>query len=211
MIESAAKAGCEYYVIDAGWYAKMHEDLSRTIGSLGGPPSSRWPHGSSVSSDKITQTEMKPGLWLEPEVAGVNSVLATQHPGTGSFVRHGRRVSKEMERYFARFSKSGRSALSEPSGRPACRHLLLAHIKMDYNVDSLQGTDAHADSVGQGAHWKHGRAYLAWIDQLLRSYIQTWCVENWVSGGGRMDYAQLSRFQIQSATDQEDYLRRRQL
>src|SRR5208282_32797 len=26
LIDVAAKAGCEYYVIDAGWYAGLHED-----------------------------------------------------------------------------------------------------------------------------------------------------------------------------------------
>lgn len=202
MIESAAKAGCEYYVIDAGWYAKMHEDWSRTIGSWE-PSSSRWPHGLKCVLDKITQTGMKPGLWLEPEVAGVNSVLATQHPDW-FFVRHGRRVLKN-ERYLLDFrNPEVRAYLNQVVDRLVGTYGL-AYIKMDYNVDSLQGTDAHADSVGQGL-LEHCRAYLAWIDQLLDRYPDL-VLENCGSGGGRMDYAQLSRFQIQSATDQEDYLK----
>jgi alpha-galactosidase len=32
MVTAAAKAGCEYFVIDAGWYADLHEDWSPTIG-----------------------------------------------------------------------------------------------------------------------------------------------------------------------------------
>ena len=32
-------------------------------------------------------------------------------------------------------------------------------------------------------------------------------IENCGSGGGRMDYAMLSRLQLQSMTDQEDYLK----
>ncbi|HSS95752.1 MAG TPA: hypothetical protein VLK33_01910, partial [Terriglobales bacterium] len=33
MIAAAAKTGCEYFVIDAGWYADLHEDWSQTIGA----------------------------------------------------------------------------------------------------------------------------------------------------------------------------------
>jgi alpha-galactosidase len=33
MIEAAASAGCEYYVIDAGWYAELNEDWSQTTGA----------------------------------------------------------------------------------------------------------------------------------------------------------------------------------
>jgi alpha-galactosidase len=81
----------------------------------------------------------------------------------------------------------------------------VAYIKMDYNVDSLQGTDVRADSVGQGL-LEHCRAYLGWIEQILKRYPDL-VLENCGSGGGRMDYAQLSRFQIQSVTDQENYLK----
>jgi alpha-galactosidase len=59
--------------------------------------------------------------------------------------------------------------------------------------------------TGQGL-LEHNRAYLAWIDQVLNEYPEL-VLENCGSGGGRMDYAQLSRFQIQSVTDQEDYLK----
>jgi len=44
MIAAAAKAGCEYYVIDAGWYAELHEDWSQTLGSWQAT-ASRFPRG----------------------------------------------------------------------------------------------------------------------------------------------------------------------
>ena len=49
------------------------------------------------------------------------------------------------------------------------RDYRVGYIKMDYNVDSLQGTDLHADSVGQGL-LENDRAYLAWIDAILDRY-----------------------------------------
>src|ERR1035441_5083718 len=90
LIAAAAKAGCEYFVIDAGWYADLHEDWSRTIGAWH-PSDSRWPHGLKFLLDRIRQAGMIPGLWLEPEVAGAKSLLA-QKPDSWFLVRHGKRV-----------------------------------------------------------------------------------------------------------------------
>jgi alpha-galactosidase len=81
----------------------------------------------------------------------------------------------------------------------------VGYIKMDYNVDSLQGTEINADSFGQGL-LEHNRAHLAWLDGILNRYPNL-VIENCGSGGGRMDYAMLSRLQLQSMTDQEDYLK----
>jgi alpha-galactosidase len=81
----------------------------------------------------------------------------------------------------------------------------VGYIKMDYNVDALQGTELQADSFGQGL-LEHNRAHLAWLDLILDRYPEL-VIENCGSGGGRMDYAMLSRLQIQSATDQEEYLK----
>jgi alpha-galactosidase len=146
---------------------------------------------------------MKSGLWLEPEVAGVNSSLAKQHPDW-FFVRHGKRVLKN-DRYLLDFRiPEVRDYLSNVVNRLVADYGV-AYIKMDYNVDSLQGTELGAASVGQGL-LEHCRAYLGWVEQILGRYPDL-VLENCGSGGGRMDYAQLSRFQIQSVTDQEDYLK----
>ena len=202
MIEAAARAGCEYYVIDAGWYAEANEDWSKTIGSWE-PSSTRWPHSLKYVLEKIDHAGMKSGLWLEPEVAGVNSSLAKQHPDW-FFVRHGKRVLKN-DRYLLDFRiPEVRDYLSNVVNRLVADYGV-AYIKMDYNVDSLQGTELGAASVGQGL-LEHCRAYLGWVEQILGRYPDL-VLENCGSGGGRMDYAQLSRFQIQSVTDQEDYLK----
>jgi alpha-galactosidase len=81
----------------------------------------------------------------------------------------------------------------------------IGYIKMDYNVDTLQGTELNADSFGQGL-LDHNRAHLAWLQAILNRYPDL-TIENCGSGGGRMDYAMLSRLQLQSMTDQENYLK----
>ena len=202
LIAAAAKAGCEYFVIDAGWYAGIKEDWSPTIGSWQ-PSSSRWPRGLKFLLDQIRRNGMIPGLWLEPEVAGAKSLLA-QKPDNWFFVRHGKRVLKNS-RYLLDFRNPEVRAYLDQVIARLVNDYGVGYIKMDYNVDSLQGTELSADSFGQGL-LEHNRAHLAWLDNILSRYPSL-VIENCGSGGGRMDYAMLSRLHLQSMTDQEDYLK----
>ena len=202
LIAAAAKAGCEYFVIDAGWYADIKEDWSPTIGSWQ-PSSSRWPHGLKFVLDRIRQNGMIPGLWLEPEVAGAKSVLA-QKPDNWFLMRHGKRVFKNSRLLLDFRNPEVRFYLDQVMAR-LVNEYGVGYIKMDYNVDSLQGTELNADSLGQGL-LEHNRAHLAWLEGILNRYPDL-VIENCGSGGGRMDYAMLSRLQLQSMTDQEDYLK----
>ena len=50
------------------------------------------------------------------------------------------------------------------------------------------------------------KAYLAWLDGVFARYPEL-IIENCSSGGMRIDYAMLSRYSIQSTSDQDDYRR----
>ncbi len=202
MVAAAAKAGCEYYVIDAGWYADLHEDWSPTIGAWQ-PSGTRFPRGMKFLLDQIRQAGMVPGLWLEPEVAGAKSMLS-QKPDQWFFMRHGKRVLKNS-RFLLDFRNPEVRAYLDQVIERLVNDYGVGYIKMDYNVDSLQGTEINADSFGQGL-LEHNRAHLAWLNGILKRHPAL-VIENCGSGGGRMDYAMLSRLQIQSMTDQEDYLK----
>ena len=202
LIAAAAKAGCEYFVIDAGWYAESNEDWSQTIGAWQ-PSTTRWPHGFKFLLDRIKQAGMVPGLWLEPEVAGAKSVLA-QKPYDWFLMRHGKRVFKNSRLLLDFRNPEVRAYLDAVITRLVSDYGV-GYIKMDYNVDSLQGTEINADSFGQGL-LEHNRAHLAWLEDIVKKYPDL-IIENCGSGGGRMDYAMLSRLQMQSMTDQENYLK----
>ena len=202
LIAAAAEAGCEYFVIDAGWYADLHEDWSQTIGAWE-PSPTRWPRGLKYVLDQIKQAGMIPGLWLEPEVAGAKSSLAKK-PDNWFFGRHGKRVLKNSRFLLDFRNPEVRTYLDQVIAR-LVNDYGVGYIKMDYNVDSLQGTELHADSFGQGL-LEHNRAHLAWLNGIVDRYPEL-IIENCGSGGGRMDYAMLSRLQMQSMTDQEDYLK----
>ena len=133
----------------------------------------------------------------------MHSQLA-QKPEDWFFMRHGKRVLKNS-RFLLDFRNPAVVAYLDQVIARLVNEYGVGYIKMDYNVDALQGTELNADSFGQGL-LEHNRAHLAWLDRILDRYPDL-VIENCGSGGGRMDYAMLSRLQLQSATDQEDYLK----
>ena len=79
----------------------------------------------------------------------------------------------------------------------------IGYIKMDYNIEPGIGTEYQAENPGEGL-LEHERAYLKWLDGIFEKYPEL-VIENCSSGGLRMDYAMLSRYSIQSTSDEEDY------
>jgi alpha-galactosidase len=144
---------------------------------------------------------MVPGLWLEPEVIGINSPFKDK-PDAWFFQRHGKRVIDHTRYLLDLRNPEVRAYLHSVIDRLAGDYKV-GYIKMDYNVDGLEGTDYLADSPGQGL-LEHNRALLTWLDEVLAKYPDL-TIENCGSGGGRMEYAMLSHLQLQSSSDQEDY------
>jgi alpha-galactosidase len=200
LIDAAAAVGCEYFVIDAGWYAELAETWWASVG-MWQPSRTRWPRGLASVLGRVREKGMIPGLWLEIEVAGINSPLRTR-PDDWFFQRHGKRVI-ENSRFLLDFRNPAVRAHADEVIDRLVREYRVGYIKMDYNINTLLGTEVAADSFGQG-QLEHQRAYLKWIDSVYARYPDL-VIENCASGGGRMDYAMLSRLQLQSSSDQTDY------
>jgi alpha-galactosidase len=201
LIDAAAAAGCEYFVIDAGWYAERNENWWGSVG-LWQPSKTRWaPDGLKAVMDHIRSKGMVPGLWLEPEVIGINSPLKGKSDAW-FFMRHGRRVIDHSRFLLDMRNPEVRAYLDSVVDRMVGDYGA-GYIKMDYNVDGLEGTELHADSFGQGL-LEVNRALLSWHDGILNRHPDL-TIENCGSGGGRMEYAMLSHLQLQSSSDQEDY------
>jgi alpha-galactosidase len=199
LIDAAAAAGCEYFVIDAGWYAP-----GQWWDSVGEWQESkeRFPNGISEVTDHIRSKGMIPGLWLELEVMGINCHLAGSVPDDWFFMRHGRRVY-DRSRYQLDFRNPEVISHMNDIIDRVVRDYHIGYIKMDYNIEPGIGTETNADSVGDGM-LQHERAYLKWLEDVFARYPEL-VIENCSSGGLRMDYAMLSRYSIQSTSDQEDY------
>ncbi len=202
LIDAAAAAGAEVFCIDAGWY----DDEGDWWDSVGEwqPSQSRFPHGLEEVLARITGHGMTPGLWLEPEVIGTRSPMADKLPAEAFLQRNGERVA-EHGRYHLDLRHPAAVAHLDQVVDRLVEQLGIGYFKLDYNINPGAGTDRDATSVGAGL-LGHNRAHLAWLEGVLDRHPRL-VLENCGSGAMRMDYAVLSRMQLQSTSDQQDYLR----
>lgn len=201
LIDAAAAIGCEYYTIDAGWYADG--SWWSKVGEWE-PAPRRWPGGIGKVLSYIRQKGMIPGLWLELEVMGIHCPVAAKKPDDWFFMRHGRRVI-DHGRYQLDYRNPAVRAFADGVIDRLVKEYGAGYIKMDYNINAGIGTEQEADSAGDGL-LGHNRAYLAWLDSVFARYPEL-IIENCGSGGMRINDALLSRHSIQSSSDQTDYLR----
>ncbi|MEI6035418.1 MAG: glycoside hydrolase family 36 protein [Verrucomicrobiae bacterium] len=202
VIDAAAEVGCEYFVVDAGWFASLKETWWTSVGEWKESPD-RFPNGGFVKvMDHIRAKGMVPGLWLEMEVVGITSPVAKKFPAAWFFQREGRRVS-DHGRYQLDYRNPEVCCYADGILDRVIRDYGVGYIKNDYNINAGPGTDFSADALGDGL-LEHNRAYLAWMDAMMARHPGL-VVENCASGGMRMDYASLSHHSIQSTSDQTDY------
>lgn len=201
LIDKAYEAGCEYFCVDCGWYSAgfWWDGVGEWL-----PSKERFPGGLKEVMDYVRSKGMIPGVWLELEVMGIKCPKADRVPDDWYFMRHGKKV---MDR--SRYQLDFRNPEVVEHATEVIDRLVneygVGYIKMDYNIEPGIGTELYADSCGDGL-LGHNRAYLAWLDGIFKKYPDL-IIENCSSGGLRMDYAMLSRYSIQSTSDQEDYVR----
>ncbi|MFF5303834.1 alpha-galactosidase [Streptomyces sp. NPDC013161] len=203
LVEAAADAGAEVFVIDAGWYDDDAQGWWDSVGAWE-PAPNRFPGGIQEVLDAITKRGMTPGLWLEPEVVGVRSPLARTLPPEAFFRRGGLRVTEHGRHHLDLRHPAARAHLDEVVDR-LVGEWGVGYLKLDYNINIGPGTENGTESPGAGLLGHH-RAHLDWMAGLLDRHPQL-VLENCGSGGLRMDYAQLAVAQLQSTSDQQDPLR----
>lgn len=200
LIEAAARAGAEYFVVDAGWY----DDTDGWWDSVGAwqPSTVRFPGGLGKVMDLVRERGMVPGIWLEPEVVGVRSPLAQTLPDAAFFQRSGRRLTERGRHQLDFRHPAAREHLDATVDR-LVSEFGIGYFKLDYNIEIGPGTDHDADSAGDGL-LGHNRAYRAWIAAVLDRHPGL-VIESCSSGGMRTDHAMLSTAQLHSVTDQTDF------
>jgi alpha-galactosidase len=203
LIDAAAEAGAEYFCIDAGWYADIDEGWWDTVGAWR-PSRTRFPGGIAEVLGHIRNAGMVPGLWVEPEVVGVNSEVASQLPADAFFQRGGQLVV-EHGRYHLDLRHPAAVKHLDQVVDFLVGELGAGYLKFDYNISVGPGPDSGGLSAGAGL-LAANRAQLDWLDAVLDRYPGL-VIENCSSGGMRTDYALLSRMQLQSTSDQQEYLR----
>ena len=203
LIDAAAEVGAEYFCIDSGWYAGLDESWWDTVGAWK-PSATRFPHGIGEVLDRIRSAGMVPGLWLEPEVVGVRSPVAAQLPPEAFFQRDGALVT-EHGRYHLDLRHPAAVKHLDEAVDFVVGDLGVGYLKLDYNIEVAPGPNTGGLSPGAGL-LEANRAQLDWLDGVLDRHPRL-VLENCSSGGMRIDYALLSRCQLQSTSDQQDLLR----
>lgn len=189
LIDAAAEAGADLFCIDAGWYAEGH--WWDTVGAWEAA-ASRFPTGLGSVIDHIRSRGMQAGLWLEPEVIGIHSPLASSLPSSAFVHHHGVRVAEHGRHLLDLRSPEARAHLDSVVDR-LVGTLGVTFFKMDYNTM----TGPWSGSI------EHSRALLDWLDAVQVRYPEL-LIENCASGAMRADFAMLSRLHMQSTSDQQD-------
>lgn len=194
-IDAAADAGAEVFIMDAGWYAKG--TWWETVGEWK-VNEERFTNGMSEVFDYIRAKGMIPGIWLEPEVMGVNCPIQDQFDDDCFFMRHGKRVI-DHGRFQLDFRNEKVRKHLDTVVDGLIRDYGIGYFKFDYNIDAGIGTEVNADSVGDGLK-QHNDAMLSWLDGVVARHPDI-ILENCSSGGMRMDYLSLAHSSLQSLTD----------
>lgn len=199
LIDLASSLGCEYYMMDAGWYAKPAESWWGTVGEWK-ENRLRFPDGIKALSDYAASKGLKFGLWLEIEVMGVNCPILSDFEDECFIMRHGKRIVNRGRYHFDFRNRHVYDYVTSVVDR-VVNEYGVSYIKFDHNIDPGMGTELDADSFGDGL-LGHCRALVKWKEDIRKKYPHL-IVESCSSGGLRTDYATLSTGHLQSVSDQE--------
>ncbi|MDT7839971.1 alpha-galactosidase [Streptomyces justiciae] len=206
LIDAAADAGAEYFCIDSGWYDDTADGGWWNSVGAWEPSVRRFPGGGiRVVLDRIRERAMVPGLWLEPEVIGVDSPFAATLPPEAFFMRDGVRLTEQGRHQLDLRHPAARAHLDRTVDR-IVGEWGVGYLKLDYNIVVDPGTCGPDDLAPGAGLLGHAHAYLDWLSGLLDRYPHL-VIENCASGGMRMDGATLAVTQLQSTSDQQDPLR----
>lgn len=191
LVDAAADAGCEYFVIDAGWST-----------------SGEWiPYGKEVFGEVgfegvinyIKDKGLLPGVWFEFETTnfeiakklGIEDYLLT---------RHGKIICDHRPKVNMR-SDAVRKYLKE-----RIKHVYdlgIRFIKNDHNNSEKMGSTYYGECPSEGT-LQNVLATASFIDEIQREFPGL-VIENCCAGGGRETHGMLKYCYLQSYSDQEDY------
>lgn len=199
-----AKTGVEYYVIDCGWHNEEPGDKVYPFVGHWNESKARFPEGVRKTTDYIRSLGMKPGLWIEPEIIGIQcQEMLDYYDDDCFFQRHGKRLAV-MNRHFVDYRNPKVRAYMTETIRRMVEDYGAEYIKCDYNQDCGVGTDLNAENAAVGLE-DAANAFLDWVKEMIAKYPNV-VFEGCSSGGMRMDYKTLSAYSLVSTSDQTDYL-----
>ncbi|WP_155286832.1 alpha-galactosidase [Lacticaseibacillus zhaodongensis] len=178
------RLGVELVVVDDGWFINRNgED-----GQLGDwiVDSIKFPSGLTALAQECHQSNLRFGVWVEPEMVTQNSNLYQQHPDW-------------VLQYLGRDVITSRNQLVLDLSRQAVQtHLIetltnlistnsLDYLKWDYNRHFTQPGSSAWPAVQQGEVSFRYMTGLYHVLRVLRTRFPELIIENCSAGGGRLD------------------------
>ena len=210
-VDAVAKSGCKYYVIDCGWQASptknaaTEDENTDVVYRLFGTwqeNKERFPGGIIKTAELVRSKGMKFGLWIAPEVVGVNNKeMLEYYDDSCFFMRNGKKI-RHGTGYLLDFRhpkvyKYMSDAIDRMVNEYGCDY-----IKFD-GCPKGSGTEVDSVSLGEGLE-KAMDGFLKWTGDMMKRYPNV-LFEDCAGGGQRIDYKALSMFHILSTSDQTRY------
>ena len=197
LIDAAAKVGCEYFCIDAGWHKNA---APNTLGAAGDwiVANERFGEGGLAAIfAHMKEKGLIPGVWFELDT--VHPSAAAHELGEDCLLK---RYGKEFPRSFFNFRNEKvrahlHSRIDELYG------MGVRYIKNDYNQTTGIGCDNDGSSPAEGLV-RNYEAFVGFIDE-VRAKHPDLVIENCGSGACRAEGGTLKHFHLQSTSDQEIY------
>jgi alpha-galactosidase len=202
LIDAAAKAGAEYFCIDAGWFSELEDwEWGKYLGEWQSSKKKFGSQGLQGIIDYIKSKGMKPGIWLEMEMCGEETTFLKESDESCFLIRQGTRVGGG-HRHFLNYRSDKVCNYIEKQIAELYK-MGIRFIKNDYNDCIGLGDESLGNSAAYGM-WEHIKAFYLFIDKIRNKYNDL-LIENCASGALRCDSEILSHFHMQSSSDQEIY------
>ncbi|HEY1709954.1 MAG TPA: alpha-galactosidase [Rhizomicrobium sp.] len=184
LVDLAADAGVERFVLDDGWFKGRPNDKSG-LGDWQVDPA-KYPNGLKPLIDQVHARGMRFGLWVEPEMANADSDLLRAHP---DWTLHVEGRSQPLGRGQYVLDLTREEVWDNIFGQidMLLRENAIAYLKWDMNRDLT-----HAASLGRPAGDAQTRSVYRLIDALRAAHPHVE-IESCSSGGGRADFGILAR------------------
>ncbi len=194
-IDVAKQAGCELYVVDAGWYG--WGEVNRWWEVTGDWQAGPWlKNGLEPISRHAHDNGMRFGLWAEIEACGKLSKLHCDHPGW-SITRHGETFN------------DGRALdLANPEVEDFCYNEIsrmaeqysLDMYRLDHNHNTGLGGTREVAGFTENTSWRYYEAFKR-VFKKLRANYPALVLQNCASGGGRLDWGTMGLFHNTELSD----------
>ena len=185
LADAAAEVGVERFVLDDGWFQGRDHDRA----ALGDwwADARKYPAGLAPLAQHVVARGMQFGLWFEPEMVNPDSQLHRAHPDWALQI-DGRPMLTARHQLVLDIARPEVAAYLFDKLHALLASLPIGYIKWDHNRDLATAADAQ----GRPAWRAQVHAAYALMDR-LRAAHPALEIESCSGGGGRIDFAMLSR------------------